>query len=716
MFFAALLLNGIGAGLVLAVNPGMVQEEKSPEFSGDQIQGLIRQLGEDDISIRQSAARMLERIGEPALLDLKELAGGDAELRARAEDIVRNISRELYLKRPDNRELRARWEEIRSGSFDQRREAIKAWVKDGGASPGRIDALLGLFELDPEGIGGSAVGEALSWLCAPRMMSDTDRRSMCGTWTDPQPVLKHIAHWGDWDASEKVRPKMEAQLLPPRASDQGHSYLNEIHLICSLCRITFRMDDDDHRLHWETPAESLSYWKRWWENIRKDRVSLTDLGLLKRPDTAKFSAAEFDEWVHRLGSANPRHARIARKVIKELPDALLPELTKLAAAPGASAELRTMVERLQLRFRGRILYCADRDGSEALYVMNLDGSGERKISGDLKEVSGATPYDNFRWAYGNGTTRDGKSAIHRFDLRGDGGPVKICDLTGVLWTTPDGRRLAIRGDDPKDTLHVVDTKTGKDTTFGDEGTGTHQVRWAPDGSALAWTTWTTDRNLYLLPAGEEKPVAFNACGPHCGPLAWSCDSRYIAFCRADRDGDADGWICRIELVEVSSGKSRVILGPLWTMSDPEWSPTEAKLVVSGSNRHGRAVVEVFDLSLNKVITRVVPLQSNGSLFSFCRWMPDGQTVSYHQFVDATENGKVIGEEATVFIEVPSGAIRAVNRKIPFHFSPLPGIDWLLARNDSANLLLWSYDGSRFINLRESPDRENNEVFLPPSKN
>ncbi|HEY7428566.1 MAG TPA: hypothetical protein VH682_30330 [Gemmataceae bacterium] len=57
-----------------------------------EIDRLIRQLGSDNFAKRQEASKALETVGEPALEALRKAAkGGDAEVRRRANELVRTI-------------------------------------------------------------------------------------------------------------------------------------------------------------------------------------------------------------------------------------------------------------------------------------------------------------------------------------------------------------------------------------------------------------------------------------------------------------------------------------------------------------------------------------------------------------------------------------------------------------------------------------------------
>lgn len=83
VLFALLLA---APALALAVGPPPAPRAES----------LIGQLGSDDFAIRQEAARQLARLGDPALPALRRaLKSPDLEVRRRADEIIREISRRV---------------------------------------------------------------------------------------------------------------------------------------------------------------------------------------------------------------------------------------------------------------------------------------------------------------------------------------------------------------------------------------------------------------------------------------------------------------------------------------------------------------------------------------------------------------------------------------------------------------------------------------------
>src|SRR5262245_41533914 len=75
--------------LLLAVASLCAQDDPFP--------GLLRQLGDDSIEIREHAALELVKLGEPALERLEKARSdtGDDEVRSRLDDVIGDIRRDL---------------------------------------------------------------------------------------------------------------------------------------------------------------------------------------------------------------------------------------------------------------------------------------------------------------------------------------------------------------------------------------------------------------------------------------------------------------------------------------------------------------------------------------------------------------------------------------------------------------------------------------------
>jgi hypothetical protein len=80
--------------LALTVQVGVVAEESSRDET--KIARLIRQLGDDDFEVRESASQKLEKLGQPALAALrKALSSEDLEIRRRAVRLIERITDRL---------------------------------------------------------------------------------------------------------------------------------------------------------------------------------------------------------------------------------------------------------------------------------------------------------------------------------------------------------------------------------------------------------------------------------------------------------------------------------------------------------------------------------------------------------------------------------------------------------------------------------------------
>ena len=94
----------------LAGGEGLDLSDKGPRDDVAAVEKLIRDLGDDDFEVRESASRRLALIGKPALpLIEKATKAGDAEVRRRAEDLKEQIVAAATARRRELLSKEAPW-------------------------------------------------------------------------------------------------------------------------------------------------------------------------------------------------------------------------------------------------------------------------------------------------------------------------------------------------------------------------------------------------------------------------------------------------------------------------------------------------------------------------------------------------------------------------------------------------------------------------------
>ena len=253
---------------------------------------------------------------------------------------------------------------------------------------------------------------------------------------------------------------------------------------------------------------------------------------------------------------------------------------------------------------GLIAFLSDRDGKPAIYVMNADGSNQRRLAGGKPGDTCLRPVwspDGQRVAYmvvPNGLSGDRHGPLEIWSVGLDGAePVELsAGVTDTLlaypWIdptwSPDGTRLAVAA------LHPVAGTSDKHsvvTILRSDGSGVEQafpldwiaggVEWASNGEQILIQDMSSDEsvrahNVHVLSLsnGEIREVyrdIFSA--------AWSPDGTEIVVVPAQ-----SGQVLIVKL----DGTSRPV-GPLPAGTTPElavWSPDGTAITVFGKTKNG----------------------------------------------------------------------------------------------------------------------------------
>ena len=238
---------------------------------------------------------------------------------------------------------------------------------------------------------------------------------------------------------------------------------------------------------------------------------------------------------------------------------------------------------------GRILFTAQKNGTEDVYVVNVDGSRLTQLTNLPKSSLLSRPIvspDQTRMVLNIG----GSLSIVPLDRPGQ--PMRLDRPSGWSAWSPDGKQLASLSIDAAKRLHLYPFNVDgsgevrdiaaqwPSTAAGDEQSA-FDLSWSPDGTRLAFVLDTRPafkrsgprhRHLYITPADGSglKNVSLDpeALLVHSN-LAWSPDGRRLAFASANGIGLLDADLNWSE-IPIALHESR-------TIQQPAWSPDGTRL-------------------------------------------------------------------------------------------------------------------------------------------
>lgn len=262
----------------------------------------------------------------------------------------------------------------------------------------------------------------------------------------------------------------------------------------------------------------------------------------------------------------------------------------------------------------------------SVYVVNVDGSGAMTLTNRplAFDAHPAWSPDGSRIAFES--TVDGRRAI--WVMQADGqGLRRLTDLTGPAMETapawsPRGDRIAYASDrDGNPEIYVVGVDGTGNRRLTDNPAGDAVPSWSPDGARIAFVS---DRDgqpgIWAMAADGSAPARLvpGPVDPGSKP-AWAPDGRSIAFA-----SDRDGGNLDVFVADTGAGAgapTKVIAGPSLD-GEPAWSPDGTKLAFA-SDRDGSPEVYVANRdgsNVTKVTTRARSYTP--------AWAPDGKRLAY----------------------------------------------------------------------------------------
>jgi len=224
----------------------------------------------------------------------------------------------------------------------------------------------------------------------------------------------------------------------------------------------------------------------------------------------------------------------------------------------------------------RIAFISSREGEPAMYVMNVDGSAQRRLSPPGgADIALAWSPDGLRIAFIS--YRGGKSALHV--MRSNGAQaIKLSEARAHVRPTwsPDGNKIAFTSDHEGSADIYVIAELNEHTMrrLTSEPSNESDPSWSPDGAHIAFTS---DRDgtheIYVMNASGSQQRRLTTPPTEASELAWSPDGKRIAY--VTRSG--------LSVINTDGSGARGLVTYLRAMS-PSWSPDSREIAFQGMEK------------------------------------------------------------------------------------------------------------------------------------
>jgi Tol biopolymer transport system component len=279
------------------------------------------------------------------------------------------------------------------------------------------------------------------------------------------------------------------------------------------------------------------------------------------------------------------------------------------------------------RVNSKIAFMSIRNERVNVYVMNANGSGQRRL---LRNAGGVAwspdgrkiAFTRQTWANQNRQTLPDE---HLYVMNADGsGLLRLTSDQASdafpVWS-PDGRKIAFQrrtGILAESDVYVIDVDGSGERNLTGDGTSSPPV-WSPDGRKIAFGSWRDGGwgAIYLMNAdgSGQRRLAGGF------PVAWSPNGRRILFVRVGGVGRGGPAAAYVYVMNADGSGQRRLTRT--AQGSPSWSPDGRKIVFV-SVRDGNFEVYVMnpDGSGQRNLTRHPGFDNAPA------WSPDGRKIAF----------------------------------------------------------------------------------------
>lgn len=221
-----------------------------------------------------------------------------------------------------------------------------------------------------------------------------------------------------------------------------------------------------------------------------------------------------------------------------------------------------------------IVFTSNRDGNWELYIANVDGTGQRRVTFNNFAVDTGAMWSPTGERIAFTSNRDGNWNLFLLNLA-TGAETRVTDnLSNELAPafTPDGSKLVFQSDrDGLWQIYEVDLATLEQTRLSD-GTGNDfDPLPSPNGDLVGFHSIREglDARVYIMNADGTEAHPISPAGDDARNLSWSSDQTLLAY-NSNADGDQDIYVYELatELTRLLTDNTTNDVAPTWLCSAP----------------------------------------------------------------------------------------------------------------------------------------------------